>query len=115
MAALVAIAVLYTTSEVKIVKNYLVALWICDIGHVVITFLGLGAERGMAVSDWNAMTWGNIGVTVSLSNGKGLPTSHGVTDNIWPGQVFLFLTRTCYLLGIFGPDRKLPTPKKKVQ
>ena len=69
-----ALAVLYTTSEVKVVRNYLVALWICDIGHVVITFLGLGVERGMAVGEWNAMTWGNIGCTVSFPGDRWLQT-----------------------------------------
>ncbi|KAM7192345.1 hypothetical protein V8F33_008358 [Rhypophila sp. PSN 637] len=86
VAALVALAVLYTTSEVKVVRNYLIALWICDIGHVVITVLGLGYERGVAVGDWNAMTWGNIGATL-----------------------FLFLTRSAYFLGLFGEDGKRPT------
>src|SRR3954469_17494056 len=37
LAFLVAIAVLYTTSELKVVRSYLVALWIADITHIAIT------------------------------------------------------------------------------
>lgn len=66
VAATVALAVLYTTSELKVIRNYLIALWICDIGHLVITLFNLGYERGIAVGDWNSMTWGNVGVTVSF-------------------------------------------------
>ncbi|KAK3330921.1 hypothetical protein B0H66DRAFT_545245 [Apodospora peruviana] len=83
VAALVGIAVLYTTSEIKVVRNYLIALWIMDIGHVVITYLALGHERAMAVGQWNAMTWGNIGATV-----------------------FLFIVRSLYFLGLFGSEHQ---------
>ncbi|KAK7914588.1 hypothetical protein PG985_012291, partial [Apiospora marii] len=57
------VAVLYTTTELKVVRNYLWALWIADIGHIGITAYLLGYERFMAFSTWNAMTWGNIGAT----------------------------------------------------
>lgn len=59
------VAVLYTTSELKVVRNYLIALWIADLGHIGLTAYLLGYDRFMAVGDWNAMTWGNIGATVS--------------------------------------------------
>ncbi|KAM7189776.1 hypothetical protein V8F20_010018 [Naviculisporaceae sp. PSN 640] len=96
VAATVAFAVLYTTSELKVVRNYLKALWICDIGHLVISFLGLGSERVLAVGDWNPMAWGNIGATL-----------------------FLFLTRSAYFLGLLGQDRNGQTTRndeiKKLQ
>ncbi|KAI1635508.1 hypothetical protein F4809DRAFT_613458 [Biscogniauxia mediterranea] len=79
---MVGVAVLYTTNELRVVRNYLVALWIADIGHVGLTCWLLGYERTLDVGSWNAMTWGNIGATT-----------------------FLCLTRTAYLLGLFGPDR----------
>ena len=66
LAFLVAIAVLYSTSEIKVVRSYLVALWIADITHIGITLLGMGYDRSVAVGDWNAMAWGNIGATVRL-------------------------------------------------
>ncbi|KAK3943163.1 hypothetical protein QBC46DRAFT_378395 [Diplogelasinospora grovesii] len=92
LAFLVAIAVLYSTTEIKVVRNYLVALWIADIGHLAITYLALGHEKAMAIGEWNPMTWGNVGVTL-----------------------FLCLTRTAYLLGLFGPGRPVATPARKMQ
>lgn len=61
---MVGIAVLYTTAELKVVRNYLWALWVADLGHIGLTAYLLGLKRFMALSEWNAMTWGNIGVTV---------------------------------------------------
>ncbi|CAK7241188.1 MAG: hypothetical protein STHCBS139747_002647 [Sporothrix thermara] len=81
---MVGIAVLYTGTELKVVRNYLVALLIADIGHVGLTIAALGPDRFAAVGDWNAMTWGNVGFTV-----------------------FLALMRTSYLLGFWGPDKPL--------
>ncbi|KAI1747471.1 hypothetical protein F4782DRAFT_552049 [Xylaria castorea] len=78
---LVGVAVLYTTSELKVVRNYLVALLIADITHVGLTCWGLGYDRAVDVAGWNAVTWGNVGFTI-----------------------FLGLTRTAYLLGLFGRD-----------
>jgi hypothetical protein len=49
----------------------------------------MGYERFVDFASYNAMAWGNIGATA-----------------------FLFLTRTAYLLGIFGPDRVAMTEKK---
>lgn len=66
LAFLIALAVLYTTTELAVVRNYLKALWIADITHVGLTLYALGYDRSIAVADWNAMAWGNVGVTVSL-------------------------------------------------
>ncbi|OAA61595.1 hypothetical protein SPI_04454 [Niveomyces insectorum RCEF 264] len=62
---MVGVAVLYTTTELTVVRNYLVALLIADVGHVGLTAVTLGADRFAAVGEWNAMTWGNVGFTVS--------------------------------------------------
>ncbi|RDL36053.1 Uncharacterized protein BP5553_06665 [Venustampulla echinocandica] len=95
LLAMVGIAVLSSTTEAKVVRNYLVALWLADISHVAITSYILGPELLLDIANWNPMTWGNIGATV-----------------------LLFATRTAYLLGLFGPDRK-PSPvsrsNKKLQ
>ncbi|KAI1436913.1 hypothetical protein GGR50DRAFT_686107 [Xylaria sp. CBS 124048] len=88
---LVGVAVLYTTTEIKVVRNYLVALLIADITHVSLTIHALGYERTVDVAAWNPVTWGNIGFTV-----------------------FLGLTRTAYLLGLFGSAEKGKMPAKKV-
>lgn len=61
----VGLAVLKSTSEIKVVRSYLVALWLGDIGHLAFTCLALGQERVMQPQAWNATTWGNIGFTVS--------------------------------------------------
>ncbi|KAI1411379.1 hypothetical protein F5Y13DRAFT_165596 [Hypoxylon sp. FL1857] len=87
---LLGVAVLYTTSELKVVRNYLIALWIADISHVGVTCWLLGYDRTVDVGSWNAVTWGNVGFTA-----------------------FLCLTRAAYLLGLFGPDRKAATLSKK--
>ncbi|RDW77417.1 hypothetical protein BP6252_05470 [Coleophoma cylindrospora] len=94
LLAMVGIAVLYTTTEAKVVRNYVIALWIADIGHVAATYYVLGYETFMDIANWNAMTWGNVGATA-----------------------FLFLTRTLYLMGVLGADRKpaLPQIGKKAQ
>lgn len=86
---LIASAVLYTTSEIKVVRNYLVACWLADISHVYVCYHVLGWDRFVDVAAWNSMTWGNVGATTML-----------------------FLTRTAYLLGLFGPDGPSPSPKK---
>ncbi|KAI5867417.1 hypothetical protein GGS23DRAFT_592731 [Durotheca rogersii] len=87
---LLGVAVLYTTTELRVVRNYLVALWIADISHVGVTCWTLGYERAVDVGSWNAVTWGNVGFTT-----------------------FLCLTRTAYLLGLFGPDRQQAPPATK--
>ncbi|KKA27962.1 hypothetical protein TD95_001208 [Thielaviopsis punctulata] len=81
LSALVGIALFTTVSEVRALKAYLAALWVADIGHLVVTMYGLGWEGTIDYASWNALTWGNIGATG-----------------------FLCLTRTIYLLGFFGPD-----------
>ncbi|OAA75459.1 hypothetical protein LEL_07447 [Akanthomyces lecanii RCEF 1005] len=66
----VGLAVLTTTSEIKVVRSYLVALWLGDIGHLAFTCLALGKERVLQPQAWNAMTWGNIGFTLLLPAGS---------------------------------------------
>ncbi|TAQ83494.1 hypothetical protein B7494_g8182 [Chlorociboria aeruginascens] len=90
LLAMVGIALLYTTTEPKVVRNYLIALWIADLGHVAVTYQGLGYSNFVDVGGWNTMTWGNIGATL-----------------------FLFAVRSVYLLGGFGPDQCLSPAKEK--
>ncbi|RYP36543.1 hypothetical protein DL767_003366 [Monosporascus sp. MG133] len=81
LLCLLGVAVLWTTSELRVVRNYLLAAWVADISHVWLTCRALGWVRSVDVTAWNAMTWGNVGFTT-----------------------FLFLTRTAWFLGVFGPD-----------
>ncbi|OLN96498.1 hypothetical protein CCHL11_00570 [Colletotrichum chlorophyti] len=90
LMAMVGLAVLNTTNELKVVRAYLVALWIADIGHIYLCYLVIGLDRFVDVGQWNSMTWGNVGATA-----------------------FLCLTRSFYLLGLFGPDVPARGSEKK--
>ncbi|KAL4971775.1 hypothetical protein BDW66DRAFT_145463 [Aspergillus desertorum] len=79
LLALLGAGVLYVTSEPKVLRNYLVALAIGDVGHIFVTYLAIGPEQFFDVRGWNALTWGNIGVTG-----------------------FLLVNRLLYLMGVFG-------------
>ncbi|MCJ1234310.1 hypothetical protein MMC14_002269 [Varicellaria rhodocarpa] len=79
LLALVGIAILQTTRDEKVVRAYLVALAVADVGHVAPTMWVMGWERVVDVQGWNAMAWGNIGATI-----------------------FLFGTRVAYFMGWFG-------------
>jgi len=92
LLGMVGIAVLYTTTEAKVVRNYVIALWLADISHVGITCYVMENQKLFDVVNWNAMAWGNIGVTA-----------------------FLFSVRTGYLLGLFGPDRQPTATAKKLR
>ncbi|KAF9879379.1 hypothetical protein CkaCkLH20_02922 [Colletotrichum karsti] len=92
LMAMVGLAVLNSTSELKVVRSYLVALWIADLGHIFVCYYAMGLDRFVDVASWNSMTWGNVGVTA-----------------------FLCLTRSAYLLGWFGPDSQAKISAKKQQ
>ena len=64
LLCMLGVAIVSSTSEPKVVRKYLVALWLGDIGHVGITCLVLGPARFTDLGTWNALTWGNIGATV---------------------------------------------------
>jgi hypothetical protein len=68
LLAMIGIAVLYTTTEARVVRNYMVALAIADIGHVAITCYVMEYEKTVDIANWNSMAWGNIGATVSNIN-----------------------------------------------
>ncbi|KZZ93288.1 hypothetical protein AAL_05673 [Moelleriella libera RCEF 2490] len=90
LMAFVGLFVLNSTSEVKVVRSYLWALWLGDIGHVAFSCYGLGRERMMNPWEWNSMAWGNIVFTM-----------------------WLFTMRSAYFLGMFGQDRPIMSVYKK--
>lgn len=67
---LIASAVLWSTSEIKVVRNYLIACWLADMSHVYVCYHVLGWDKFVDVAGWNSMTWGNVGVTVSSSQAQ---------------------------------------------
>lgn len=74
--------ILNTTLDLPTVNAYLAALWLGDIGHVLITAWGLGLQGTLNFLSWNAVTWGNIGVTLAL-----------------------FAVRSLYFLGFFNKPK----------
>jgi hypothetical protein len=64
LMALIGIAVLTQATDPKVVRNYLIALWIGDIGHIYMCYHVLGHQRFAELGQWNAATWGNVGFTV---------------------------------------------------
>ncbi|KAI1334699.1 hypothetical protein F5Y15DRAFT_283843 [Xylariaceae sp. FL0016] len=90
LLCLLGLAVLYTSTEARVVRAYLLALWLADITHVGTTCWALGYDRTVDFMSWNAVTWGNVGFTV-----------------------FLCLTRTAYLTGLFSTDKPAVGPVKK--
>jgi hypothetical protein len=64
LLAMVAVAVLYSTTEPKVVRNYVIALWLADIGHIATTGYGMGYDKFIDYANYNPTTWGNVGITV---------------------------------------------------
>ncbi|BCR91549.1 uncharacterized protein ACHE_70392S [Aspergillus chevalieri] len=86
---LLGVGICYTTTEPKVLRNYLFCLAVADFGHIYVTYLAMGAEATFDVAGWNLLTWGNISITG-----------------------FLFVNRLAYLAGVFG-DAKSPLEDKK--
>lgn len=61
----IGLSIFWSTSEVKVVRSYLVALWLGDVGHIFFSCYGLGWDRIRVPSEWNSMFWGNVVTTVS--------------------------------------------------
>ncbi|KAL2808391.1 hypothetical protein BJX63DRAFT_424620 [Aspergillus granulosus] len=95
LLAILGAGVVHATSEPKVLRNYLVALAIADVGHIYVTYLAMGWDIFFDVAGWNALTWGNVGVTG-----------------------FLFVNRLLYFTGVFGyaqsPTREEGMMKKRV-
>ncbi|KAK0390913.1 hypothetical protein NLU13_0416 [Sarocladium strictum] len=90
--AFLAIALFTSTSEVKVIRRYLTALALGDVGHTVWSCYALGMERLMRPAELNTMAYANIIMTI-----------------------FLFSARVAYLSGAFGPDYSpAAVPKKKM-
>lgn len=81
LLAMIGVGILYTTTEAKVVRNYLLACAVADVGHLWATYAVMGHGDFVHFRGWNAMGWGNIGITAAL-----------------------LLTRLLYLSGILGQD-----------
>ncbi|PWW72932.1 hypothetical protein C7212DRAFT_225860 [Tuber magnatum] len=75
-------AVLRSTREECVVRRFLLALLLGDVGHVYLTYVAVGADYFFSPSQWNLLAHGNLTFTI-----------------------FLFLSRSIYLLGWGGNPR----------
>ena len=79
---MIGIGVLYSTTEPKVVCNYLIACAIADLGHLWFTYVVMGHGEFFNIWEWSNVAWGNIGITATL-----------------------FVCRVLYLAGAMGKDR----------
>ena len=91
LLGLIGLGILYYTNEAIVVRNYLIACAIGDIGHLVSTYWVIGYGSFVDVKGWNALAWGNIGASA-----------------------FLFVVRILYFAGVFGRDRVVSSTRKKL-
>jgi hypothetical protein len=66
LLGLIGVFILNTTTELKVVRAYLFALWLGDIGHLAITMYAMGSSAVLDIGGWSATTWGNVGATLFL-------------------------------------------------
>lgn len=92
LIGMIGIGVLYSTSEARVVRNYLLACAIGDVGHLWFTYVGMGHDAFVDVQGWNSLVWGNIGFTL-----------------------FLLIVRVLYLSGLLGEDRVVESTKKAIK
>lgn len=70
--------ILNTTTELSVVRAYLWALWLGDVGHIGFSLWAMGLSGIMDIGSWTAVMHGNVNITL-----------------------FLFITRSLYFLGVF--------------
>jgi hypothetical protein len=91
LLGILGVFILNTTTELKVVRAYLFALWLGDIGHVGLTLYAMGWEASMNTGAWTPVVWGNVGITA-----------------------YLFLIRSFYFMGAFdGDDEEAKETVKK--
>lgn len=63
---LLSIGVCYATTEPKVLRSYVIALGIGDVGHFLATYLAMGHEVFVDVARWNFLAWANFAFSVFL-------------------------------------------------
>ena len=91
LIGLIGVGVLYATNEPIVVRNYIIACAIADVGHLWATYTVIGRESFLDVGGWNNVAWGNIGITAAL-----------------------FVFRVLYLMGLLGQDRVVKSARKMI-
>ena len=82
LVGMIGVGLLYATREAHVVRNYLIACAIGDVGHIWACYTAMGGRDFFDVQGWNATAWGNIGITA-----------------------FYLVSRILYLLGALGEDK----------
>lgn len=80
------------TNHPEIIKRYLLAVALADLGHCWATYRAVGSDYFFNVSGWNDMIWGNVGVSL-----------------------FLHVNRLATVLGVFGSISTPAQEKSKAQ
>lgn len=78
LLALLAVVCCWTTSR-SVIRGYLAAVALADLGHIYAVYRVLGHETFWDVGQWNDMIWGSVGVSA-----------------------FLHVNRLATLLGVYG-------------
>ena len=65
LLALLALVCCWTTSR-SVVRGYLAAVALADLGHIYAVYRVLGSETFWDVGQWNDMIWGSVGVSAIL-------------------------------------------------
>jgi len=91
LLGMIGVGVLYQTTETKVMRNFLLACAVADVGHLYVTYAVMGKDF-WDVAQWNDVAWGNIGITG-----------------------FLFIVRCLYLAGALGNDRVLEKTKQETK
>lgn len=84
VAFLLSVGICYSTTDPKVLRNYIFCLALGDVGHCYVTYVAMGREAFLDIARWNLLTWGNLGVSA-----------------------FLVVGRVAYLLGAFE-EAKVP-------
>lgn len=72
---MIGIAVFQSTTEPKVVRNLVIAMWIADITHVAVSVYGLGLPMSLDIAKWNPM--------VSLkSTREWIPTNYRYANSV---------------------------------
>lgn len=87
LAGLAVLCCLFATPRVA--RNYLLVVACADLGHILSTYWGLGADVFFDVAGWNSMVWGHVGFSA-----------------------FFFLNRIATAAGVFGPVPELSVEKR---
>ncbi|CRG82876.1 hypothetical protein PISL3812_00222 [Talaromyces islandicus] len=90
LVGLLAVGVIYGSSERHVVRNLILSLAVADIGHMYAMYAVIGLEAFLDVASWSPVAWGSIGFTG-----------------------FLFVNRVAYLLGAFGSEAATTNEKKR--